>query len=342
MREELFSMGQEPVSVIIPTYRGQAHLQRALDSVFGQTWQNTEIIVVDDNDPESAAREDTAAIMERNRRENVFYFCHDRNRNGSAARNTGISHAHGDYICFLDDDDMMLPRRVEEAAMKLREGCDAAFADVLICRDGRLSNTVRIRREDCCLYRLLTNDMLIGSGSNLFLRKDLLLRLGGFDESLLRHQDYEFLIRLFSSDAKTDSTGHYSLIKHAAPPGGSPRYAMLRDVKRQILGKYMPAAERSLTEEQKRDVFIYHANELLKIAIFEQNHEGIREQKEALRTLGYQPRFTDSAKAVISRIDFTGLSQKLYDQFNAARILKELKENQPECYDIINRIQQDC
>ena len=94
------------VSVIIPTYKRPDYLDRAIDSVLNQTYNNIEIIVVDDNNPNTEGRERTEKIMRRyENNPHVIYIKHEYNKNGSAARNTGFKASHGVYLAFLDDDD---------------------------------------------------------------------------------------------------------------------------------------------------------------------------------------------------------------------------------------------
>lgn len=84
-------MSDKLVSVIIPTYKRSDCLPNAIKSVLNQTYKDIEIIVVDDNDPESEYRKNTEKVMEGfSQYSNVIYIKHDINRNGSVARNTGF------------------------------------------------------------------------------------------------------------------------------------------------------------------------------------------------------------------------------------------------------------
>ena len=97
------------VSVIITTYKRADMLSRAINSVLNQTYKNIEVIVVDDNGNGSEYRLKTEIIMNKySQIDNLKYIKHKENKNGSAARNTGIREATGDIICFLDDDDWNL------------------------------------------------------------------------------------------------------------------------------------------------------------------------------------------------------------------------------------------
>ncbi|MCZ6672974.1 MAG: glycosyltransferase family 2 protein [Verrucomicrobia bacterium] len=97
------------VSVIIPTHnRSDRFLPRASRSVLNQTWQNLELIIVDDGSTDG-----TADVVKRLGDERVRYLVHDESRGGCAARNSGVEVAHGEFVAFLDDDDEWLPHKLE-------------------------------------------------------------------------------------------------------------------------------------------------------------------------------------------------------------------------------------
>ena len=100
-------MNKNPtVSVIIPTYN-RAHLvDRAIQSVLNQTYKDFELIIVDDGSTDNT--EDIIKEFQK-KDERIKYIRHEENRGGSAARNTGIKAAKGEYIAFLDSDDEWLP-----------------------------------------------------------------------------------------------------------------------------------------------------------------------------------------------------------------------------------------
>ena len=95
------------VSIIIPTYNREKIIGRAIDSVFAQTWQNFEIIVLDDG-----SQDNTKAVVEAYGPK-VKYF-YQGNKGIAGARNGGMRHAGGDYLAFLDSDDYWLPAKLEK------------------------------------------------------------------------------------------------------------------------------------------------------------------------------------------------------------------------------------
>ncbi|MEO1814642.1 MAG: glycosyltransferase family 2 protein [Acetobacterium sp.] len=188
------------VSVVIPTYRRPIYLERAIESARCQSYQNIEIIVVDDNDANTEFRSETEKLMNNYANTaNILYLKHEFNKNGAAARNTGLKKASGDYITFLDDDDEMLPERLE-SQIDLMERLDKTWGacytkykkikgnnEILVSSENRQGN----------LYiQALMRSIYIGSGSNLLIRKNIAEAVSGYDESFNRNQDLEFLARI--------------------------------------------------------------------------------------------------------------------------------------------------
>ncbi len=191
------------VSVIITTYGGSLKLKRAINSILCQTYTNIEIIVVDDNNPETEARSITEKIMSSfSNSEKVIYVQHERNKNGAVARNTGISLARGKYIAFLDDDDFYLSTRIEKAVNLLELNNSIGKDLVGVCYgvacidEGYITKIIQNQNgEELAIKLLLTNQNAIGTGSNIFVTKEAVEKVKGFDTDFLRFQDIEFMIR---------------------------------------------------------------------------------------------------------------------------------------------------
>ncbi|HEY9849897.1 MAG TPA: glycosyltransferase family 2 protein [Leptolyngbyaceae cyanobacterium] len=96
------------VSVIIPTYNRAYLIASAIDSAIKQTYENLEIIVIDD-----ASTDNTKEIVTSFDDQRIRYIIHPTNAGGAAARNTGIDAAKGKYLAFLDSDDVWLPNKIE-------------------------------------------------------------------------------------------------------------------------------------------------------------------------------------------------------------------------------------
>lgn len=184
------------VSVIITTHNRQKLLSRAIESVFLQSYQNIECIVVDD-----ASEDGTKGYCESI--ENIKYIriSKEESKGGNYARNLGIKNAVGEYIAFLDDDDYWLPEKIEKQVNLLKEKqCSLVFC-------GRKLEYVKenekiFYREDLPRPEYkgdLSTEILMTictTTSALIVKRDMLLDVGLFDENLKFWQEYELLIRL--------------------------------------------------------------------------------------------------------------------------------------------------
>lgn len=190
------------VSVIIPTYGKPVLLQKSIDSIFNQTLTDWELIIVDDNDPESEARRQTETLISKFTDKRLKYIQHSHNKNGAAARNTALAVAKGEYISFLDSDDEYMPNRLEECvkAMKCAGGDVAGvYTGCELRRGGKTYLKYKDVKSGTFLIETLACRFMFCTGSNIFVKRNVIEELNGFDESFLRHQDYEFLVRLFEN-----------------------------------------------------------------------------------------------------------------------------------------------
>lgn len=188
------------VSVIIPTYGRPSTLTRAIDSVLNQTYKNVEIIVVDDNNPNTDDRKNTECVIKKYiDLDNMIYIKHDRNKNGSAARNTGFRNSSGEFIMFLDDDDEFLPNKIHtqvDRLSSLDRSWGACYTNYIRKKSGKITVYGNEKREGNLLTEELMRNLFVHAGSNLMIRREVVSEVGGFDESFKRNQDVEFLSRI--------------------------------------------------------------------------------------------------------------------------------------------------
>ena len=103
------------ISCIISTCKREPEiLKRAIESVRGQTFQDVEIIVVNDAPEDAALEARVRAMIQEFRDDRIRYIVHGQNQGACAARNTGAGIAKGEFLAFLDDDDEWLPEKLEE------------------------------------------------------------------------------------------------------------------------------------------------------------------------------------------------------------------------------------
>ena len=185
------------VSVIIPTYN-RAHLVgRAIQSVLNQTYQDFEIIVVDDG-----STDNTEEVVKSFYDKRIRYIRHKENKGGGAARNTGIKAAHGEYIAFQDSDDEWFPEKIEKQA-KIFENtppeAGVVYSDMWRITENKKEyfHSPKIMSENRIKYKqaLDYGVMNIGIGTAL-IKKECFDKVGMFDEKLPRFIDLELFIRL--------------------------------------------------------------------------------------------------------------------------------------------------
>lgn len=175
------------VSIVIPTHNRSDMLQRALSSVFNQTYQNIEVIVVDDG-----SQDDTQEVLKNYIDSRLKVLKNEVPKGACNARNKGIQEASGEFVTFLDDDDEYLPQRIE----KLMAVWDDKWAYIttgmfFIKNSGK---TLQFIPEKIInLSELLHKNSV---GNSVLTKKERLSFLGGFDETLKSSQDYDMWVRL--------------------------------------------------------------------------------------------------------------------------------------------------
>lgn len=191
---------RQRVSIVMPTYKRSEFLERAIASVVSQTYQDWELLVVDDNDPGSKHRSQTERCLQRlDADPRIVYLKHNSNRGGGAARNTGIMHASGELVAFLDDDDEWEPRKLEWQVARLA----AAPPGVAMVYCGYRKVYVGSGRESVVLpderkhtLASLLRENGIGTTSTILCRRRPLLEVGMFDVDLPSRQDVDLYVRL--------------------------------------------------------------------------------------------------------------------------------------------------
>ena len=182
------------VSVVIPTYNCAAFLGAAIESVLAQTYQDLEIIVIDDSS------EDETPEVAKRFADRITY--HRQERKGpSAARNRGINLSQGEYIAFLDADDIWLPQKLAEQIPVLER--DATIG--LVCADFSVVAGDRVVASsflECCKLarsgyvfdEIIQQNFILPSSA--VVRRSCLSDVGLFDESLWSVEDRELCLRI--------------------------------------------------------------------------------------------------------------------------------------------------
>lgn len=248
------------ISVIIPTYGTPIFLQKAIESVLSQTFCDFELIIVDDNNSDAEARRQTEDLITvyLSQDKRIKYIKHPRNLNGAVARNTGFAIAKGKYIALLDSDDEYAPARLQRC-WDIMERSPIKIAGVytgcIFKKHGKIYSRFTAVKTGNFLVPTLACRFMFCTGSNLFVRRRVIDELNGFDPKFLRHQDYEFLVRLFEK-YDMEAIPELLVIKNNENfnlPDINKQIA----IKEQYLSKFQPII-RSLSRKDQQ--YIMHSN----------------------------------------------------------------------------------
>jgi len=183
------------VSIIIPTFNRAGMIHRAIESIKLQTFNDWELIVVDD-----ASTDSTEEIIQTYMRDDqrIRYIKHEKNQGGSAARNTGIKNSKGSYIALLDDDDRWYPEKLRLQYDYLQNYPETGLVYSGFCyvdyETDKIIKSVRPRYQGNVSSIILKNN-IIGSPTPL-IRNECFQRAGLFDEKLSSCQDWDMWIRI--------------------------------------------------------------------------------------------------------------------------------------------------
>lgn len=183
------------ISVVIPVYNGEKTIQKTIESVLNQTFSGFELLVVDDGSQDS-----TLAIVNQIKDPRLKIFS-KQNTGVAASRNWGLSRASGQYVSFLDADDLWAADKLESQLKTLENSPQAAVVYSWTNWIDELGDFLRrgsyISATGDVYVKLLLIDF-IESGSNPLIRTQAFAEVGGFDESLPADEDWEMWLRLAS------------------------------------------------------------------------------------------------------------------------------------------------
>ncbi len=186
-------MRDPKVSVIMAAYNHAGYIGEAISSVLAQSWQDLELIVVDDGSKDRTKEVVTSFEDCRIR------YIHQENQGQSGARNTGIAYASGEYICFLDDDDLWLPNYLETvmAVLQSRPDVDALYAayQIIDSEGNPLPQVMSRIVEPAEMYSTLVEGGWFPP-LVVTVRKAVLDDVGPLDPSLQGNDDWELWLRI--------------------------------------------------------------------------------------------------------------------------------------------------
>lgn len=181
------------ISVIIPVFNSEKTIQGTIESVLNQTFTDFELLVINDG-----SQDTTLKIIDNIKDSRLKVFSYP-NAGVSASRNRGISQANGEFISFLDSDDLWTADKLESQLKALQANPQAGVAyswTNYIDESGKFLYPGNKFTLNGNVYEQMLVQNFIESGSNVLIRREALDRVGGFDESLFGPEDWDLLIRL--------------------------------------------------------------------------------------------------------------------------------------------------
>ena len=186
-------MFKDLVSIVIPTHKRPELLKKALESALEQTYPHTEIIVVDDN-----SGDNTEEVVKAFDSSKVRYFRNGSSLGGAGTRNIGIENSGGEFVAFLDDDDIWYKDKIGLQLQKIKESennvlCTCGLQVVYAGERLKYFNFPKI--DGISFERMLLNNG-VGITSTVMVRRTALDKAGFFDTGLPAREEYELWIRL--------------------------------------------------------------------------------------------------------------------------------------------------
>lgn len=201
-------MNNQPlVSVITPTYNRAEYLRHAVSSVLRQTYTNIQYIIVDDNKPGSEARKKTEQVISEFNDSRIRYIQNEVNLGGSKARNVGIFKATGEYLAFLDDDDLYLEDKIEvQVSQMVKNNWDVCVMDGATYNfetGEKLTERHQQVRTGMTKEELMKAHLIYHiTGTNSFMFKTSFIQaFGGFDD-LPSCQEYVLMQKAINANPK--------------------------------------------------------------------------------------------------------------------------------------------
>ncbi len=203
------------VSVLIPAYNCENTIRRAIDSALGQTYQDFELIVVDDG-----SQDGTLEVIKTIADPRIKVVRHPKNSGEAEARNTAIKSASGRYLAFLDSDDEWLPEKLSRQLEAIRKEPEGIVA---IVTGYYLFDEFNIKRQEipfrpASWFKNLLMGCSQGPGTTLMVSREAYEKIGYYDPTLPRYTDWDWLLRFTHLYSLSVITEPLAIIYHISQP----------------------------------------------------------------------------------------------------------------------------
>ncbi len=279
------------VSVVTPTYNRASYLAEAIESVLGQTYSHLEYHIVDDG-----STDDTDAVIERYKADPRIR-CYKQDKKGTGpARNVGLQHARGEFICFMDSDDLWVKDKLETQVAILQNNpeFDIVYGDFQdMDENGNDLPTPEAKRYSGYIVDKLVMDNFVTNITAMFRRK-CYDELGGMDDALPRSDDYDLYLRYstrykFFYDARV-----YARVRQTAGQLSSNRIKRM-EANKYIIKKFMENYGDLLPVETRKEAL--HHLYIRSARVLAINAAYLDSAREFLRGMSYQPKRATALKA---------------------------------------------
>jgi len=246
------------ISVIMPAYNASLFIGEAIESVIQQTYTEWELVIIDDGSTDS-----TCNVVEPFLRDNRIRLIKQQNSGVSKARNTGVCNASGQWIAFLDADDLWLPQKLHLQMKCAEENRDLALVHTSAFRfRARLSEAEPISNpvyDKSDPYKsLLMYDFIITS--SVMVSKECIKAVGCFDENLFGPEDWDLWIRI-AKDFKIYKVDMPLVYYREHPEGISKNYYRQFEQRMKVMKRYVLNSKCNRSSRLKKKALWYFWNE---------------------------------------------------------------------------------
>ena len=193
-------MSKTLVSIVIPTWNSEKYIKESVESALSQTYEYTEVIVIDDG-----STDHTKEILDSHISSKRINYIYQENKGLASARNTGIRSSKGEFIAFLDSDDIFLPEKIKKQIHSLENNADfdVSYCDILHFTDTEPREYFHHRYQypSGQIFSALLKKQFINPLS-VVVKKSIFDKCGLFDENLRRSEDWELWLRLARAGIK--------------------------------------------------------------------------------------------------------------------------------------------
>lgn len=246
------------VSVIIPAFNAMPHLPQTIESVLQQTFNDFEILIIDD-----ASTDSTVEWISQIKDHRIHLIQQTKNQGPNAARNLGINSAKGDYIAFLDADDIWEPaklfKQVEILERDIHIGLIYTSATIMN-EEGQVTGRLFVARKEGNVWESLIQGNFVDCPSSVIVRRECFNQVGLFDVNFRCFEDWEMWIRIaktYRFAAMSEPLVKFRMVANS----NSKNYHLMETSFHQVINKIFQSVDTEILPLKKRSCS--HANIVL-------------------------------------------------------------------------------